>query len=118
LAGLVALIPSIHLVLGVLMVTGALDVEDDARFVGCFLIAIASVFMAAGFTFAILLVRAGRCLRGHRSYTFCLVMAAISCAFTPFGTVLGVLTLVVLMRPSVKELFGVSGPDAAGAAAP
>jgi hypothetical protein len=28
--------------------------------------------------------------------------------FMPLGTVLGVLTIVVLMQPSVKELFGVS----------
>ena len=34
-------------------------------------------------------------------------MAAISCAFMPFGTVLGVFTLIVLLRPGVKELFGV-----------
>jgi hypothetical protein len=27
----------------------------------------------------------------------------------PFGTVLGVLTIVVLMRPSVKEMFGRAG---------
>jgi len=36
---------------------------------------------------------------------FCLVMAGVECIFTPFGTVLGVLTIIVLVRPSVKELF-------------
>jgi hypothetical protein len=34
-----------------------------------------------------------------------MVIAAIQCAFTPFGTVLGVFTLIVLVRPSVKALF-------------
>ena len=33
------------------------------------------------------------------------VVAGIECIFMPFGTVLGVLTLLVLMRPSVKALF-------------
>jgi len=33
------------------------------------------------------------------------VMAAIECIFMPFGTVLGVFTIVVLARPSVKEMF-------------
>jgi hypothetical protein len=32
-------------------------------------------------------------------------MAGIECVFMPFGTVLGVFTLVVLTRPSVKPLF-------------
>jgi hypothetical protein len=35
-------------------------------------------------------------------------MAAISCIFMPFGTVLGVFTIIVLLRPSVKELFAVN----------
>ncbi len=29
----------------------------------------------------------------------------LNCLFMPFGTVLGVLTIIVLMRPSVKALF-------------
>ena len=32
-------------------------------------------------------------------------MAGIECIFMPFGTVLGVFTIIVLMRPSMKELF-------------
>jgi hypothetical protein len=32
-------------------------------------------------------------------------MAALACTLMPFGTVLGSFTLIVLLRPSVKELF-------------
>jgi hypothetical protein len=32
-------------------------------------------------------------------------MAAISCAFMPFGTVLGNFTLIVLCKPAVKPSF-------------
>ena len=38
---------------------------------------------------------------------YCLVVAAVECIFMPFGTVLGVFTIIVLMRPGVKERFGV-----------
>jgi hypothetical protein len=38
-------------------------------------------------------------------YMFCLVMAGISCAFFPFGTVLGVFTIVVLSKPEVRAAF-------------
>ena len=40
-------------------------------------------------------------------YTFCFVMAALACAFFPFGTILGIFTIVVLVRPGVKEMFGI-----------
>ena len=61
-----------------------------------------------GLAMATCVAIAGRRLAGHRSYTFCLVIAGIECAFSPFGTVLGVFTIVVLIRPSVKERFGVA----------
>jgi hypothetical protein len=40
-----------------------------------------------------------------------LAIAGIECIFIPFGTVLGVFTIIVLMRPTVKELFGVAQID-------
>jgi len=40
------------------------------------------------------------------------VMAGIECLFMPFGTVLGVFTILVLVRESVKPLFGVNLPTA------
>ena len=55
---------------------------------------------------------AGRYLSQQRHYTFCLVMAAVACMFMPFGTVLGVFTIIVLVRESVKELFAQGKPSA------
>jgi hypothetical protein len=105
-AALVACVPLIHLALGVAMVSGVMEPGDDGvRVAGCFFIAIASVFILTGWTYAACMVAAGRFLGQRRRYTFCLVMAAISCLFMPFGTVLGVFTIIVLTRDSVKELF-------------
>jgi len=56
--------------------------------------------------FAVCLALAGRFLAQRRRYYYCLVMAGIACMFMPFGTVLGVFTIIVLLRESVKELFG------------
>ncbi|MDZ4816523.1 MAG: hypothetical protein SGI71_09690 [Verrucomicrobiota bacterium] len=47
----------------------------------------------------------GLFLRMRRYRTFCLVSAAISCIHLPFGTVLGIFSLMVLLRPSVKKIF-------------
>jgi len=106
LAACFACIPIIHLSIGIAMLVGAID--DAPEFVGVFLVLIAIFAMLVGWTLAVCIIVAGRCLAKRRRYMFCLVMAAISCVFMPFGTVLGVFTIIVLMRPSVKELFAVN----------
>jgi Na+-driven multidrug efflux pump len=43
---------------------------------------------------------------GRRKYrTFSLVVAIINCIHIPLGTVLGVFTIIVLLRPSVLEAY-------------
>jgi hypothetical protein len=108
LAGLCAmfsLIPLAQLVLGLGLASGSLDGEPMAQVMGCFFVAMAGSAVVLGLGLAVSLVLAGRALLDQKHYTFCLVMACLSCMFMPFGTVLGVFTLLVLLRPSVKELF-------------
>jgi hypothetical protein len=72
---------------------------------GWIFIIIGSGFILLGWAFAVCIICAGRYLALQVRYMFCMVMAAIECIFMPFGTVLGVFTIVVLARPSVKEMF-------------
>lgn len=110
-AGLTALcsfIPLIHLAIGIGLATGRLDTEDPvARDVGIVFIFVASIIIVMGLVLSALIVVAGRNLHKRRRYMFCLVMAGIMCLFMPFGTALGVLTIIVLMRDSVRRMFGV-----------
>lgn len=107
--GLLALLPSMHLALGILLVRGDLtEGEPIGEVMGWFVVAIAGSAILAGLAFAVCLVIAGRALMERRRYTFCLVIAGLACVLMPFGTVLGVFTILVLVRPSVRELFGVS----------
>lgn len=48
---------------------------------------------------------AGYFIRQRKHRIFCIVVAGVNCAFFPLGTVLGVFTLVVLFRESVKNMF-------------
>jgi hypothetical protein len=52
-----------------------------------------------------LIAYSGVCIRKRRHRTLSFVMACLSCLNVPFGTALGVFTLVVLSRPSVKALY-------------
>jgi len=107
LIALFSMLPLIHLGIGIAMVTGAFDGDQapPPALVGWGLIAFASAFILSGLTIALLVALAGRALARRRRYTFCCVMAGVACVFMPFGTALGVFTLIVLLRPGVRELF-------------
>ncbi len=54
---------------------------------------------------AALVFAAGRCLAKRSCYAFCLFIAGAECLFMPLGTALGIFTLVVMTRESVKTSF-------------
>lgn len=90
------------------MIMGGFDGQDPPPpFMGWFFVIIASVFIFSGLAFAVLLVLAGRFLSRRSHYLYCLMIAGVSCIFMPFGTVLGIFTIITLMREETKELFGV-----------
>lgn len=102
-----ALIPVIHLIIGIAMVSGSMDhgPNPPPGWFGWLFIAIATLLITCGLVMAACMAYAGRCLARRQRHLFCLVVAAVSCLFMPMGTVLGVFTLIVLMRPSVQALF-------------
>jgi hypothetical protein len=59
-----------------------------------------------GWTFGIFTIISGRRIAQHRSRVFSIVIAAINCISFPFGTALGVFTIIVLAKDSVKMLYG------------
>lgn len=105
-------IPFIHLFIGIMMVTGRLDdgANPPPAAFGWFFIVLASVFIIGGWALSICNFYAGRFLKEHRNYTFCFVMSCINCSMMPFGTILGVFSILVLMRDSVKNIFDDSPP--------
>lgn len=108
---LFACFPLIHLAIGIAMLCGAFDGKDaPPKFLGLFFVVFSSIFMLFGWTLAVCMIVAGRKLGRYRARTYCLVIAAIECTLMPFGTILGVFTIIVLMKDSVKELFSAGRP--------
>ena len=91
------------------MLTGSLfETSDEAvplAFVGGLFTVFAGGFILIGLIGAVALALAGLFLSRRTRYTYCLVVAGLACMFMPFGTVLGVFTIIVLVRPSVKAMF-------------
>jgi len=84
------------------------------EFLGWIFAALGSLFFLIAIAMAICILDAGRSLALRRGYSFALVMACIECLFVPFGTILGVFTIVVLSRESVRRLFSTASAQAPG----
>lgn len=90
--------------------------EPPPAFIGWIFAGIGLVFFffAGGMSF--LRFWASRCVKRRKSRTFCMVIAGIGCLEFPYGTAIGVLSLIVLGRDSVMKLFathsGPAGPTA------
>jgi hypothetical protein len=114
-AGLLAVcatIPIIHLVIGLFFLNAPDEVFDGdppppavRTLIGILFTVIPTLIILAGWTTAFLTALAGRYLSRRRHHTFCLVSAGVLCMFMPIGTVLGVLTIIVLIQPEVKDAF-------------
>jgi hypothetical protein len=87
--------------------------EPPPAVLGWVLIALGALFFLVGVAMAICILIAGRSLSHCKRYSFALVVACIECLFVPFGTILGVFTIVALSRESVKGLFS-KAPQTAG----
>jgi hypothetical protein len=88
--------------------------ELPPEFLGWIFIVLGSFLFLLGIAMAICILIAGRCLSRRKCYSFALVIACIECLFIPFGTILGVFTIVALSRLSVKGLFSAATSEVPG----
>ncbi|MEM8609327.1 MAG: hypothetical protein AAGF92_19660 [Myxococcota bacterium] len=72
-----------------------------AWFTGLFI-----VFLVVTLLTAVGFLLMGLKIRQRQWWTFCYLSAWGECLAFPFGTILGIFTIIVLSRPSVKTLFG------------
>jgi hypothetical protein len=115
LAALFALFPAIYLVLGLVFILApqklASPQQSPPEFLGWIFIVMGSVAIIFGLLFSALIIAAGRFLARLKHRMFCIVIAGVETIFMPFGTVLGIFTIIVLMRESVKQLFEGGDPQ-------
>lgn len=100
-----SLFPLIYVALGVGILSGALDAETPP-FVGWLFLGLGITFVILGEAASICIILSGKHLKRRTGYTFSFVVACVSCISVPVGTILGVFTIIVLARPSVKAAFG------------
>lgn len=99
-----------HVFMGIAMLNGSFFGESTSGelpppFMGWMFLIMGSGAILFGWITAIFIIVAGRKLKARKSRLFCIIVAGIECMFMPFGTVLGIFTLITLTKESVKELF-------------
>jgi len=110
-AGFIALFaffPLIHVAIGWFLVHAPPPKhgEPPPAFIGWFFMVLGGALFLLGESFAVCVAVAGRFISTRCGYWFVFVIACLQCGFFPFGTILGVFTIVVLSKPTVKEIFG------------
>jgi hypothetical protein len=103
--------PLIHVFIGLMFMLNPHGFAGDARqafparMFGLIFFVIGGAIVLFGWTLAAVTAYAGRCITRREKYTFCLIAAGLNCIHMPVGTILGVFTLIVLTRDSVRQLF-------------
>jgi len=114
LTALFACFPIFHLIMGLSFLFGGFgpppEEEFPFRIFGLMFTLIPAAIILTGWVLAGFIAAAGYHMSKRKHYTFCLVIAGVECIFIPFGTVLGIFTIIVLGRPEVKALFETGEP--------
>jgi hypothetical protein len=84
---------------------------------GTFMLLLGVSIVVVGGVLAAVRILTGFALRRHRQRTLCLVVAVLTAMSLPVGSLLGIATLLVLLRPGVENLFLYGYPVRPGVAA-
>jgi MFS family permease len=105
-----SLFPLIYVGLGIFFVLGGSELLDtpmdpEMAFMGWFFIAFGFVFFVILLGAAVCGLLSGRFISKRANYMYSFILACIQCAFSPLGTILGVFTIIVLSRETVKTEY-------------
>jgi uncharacterized membrane protein YhaH (DUF805 family) len=79
--------------------------EQPPAFIGLVFAFIGLAIFLSLIALAVAKFLVARCIKRRKSRIFCMIVAGISCLEIPYGTLLGVLSFIVLERASVARLF-------------
>ena len=102
--------PLIHVGIGLSLILGSGDSvshsgEMPPAVIGWVFFLVGLLFFIFAQAISISVIVSGRFLRQRKNYLFSFILACVACLFVPFGTILGIFTIIVLSRDSVKHRY-------------
>ena len=79
--------------------------ETMPAFFGWMFFLMGSGFFILGQVTSIAIIVSGRFVSKRKNYMYSFIVGCVECIFLPFGTVLGVFTIIILSKESVKALY-------------
>lgn len=115
-AGLItigSLFPLIYFVIGLVVVLEWIPASpsadnDETMMVGAIFLGLGAIGILACLGFAFISLCLGVFLQRHQYRLFCIIASGVIAILMPFGTCLGVFTIINLAREDVKTLFNKS----------
>ena len=110
LGALFACLPLIHVAIGLMFILHPAFLTEGQHpapppWFGLIFVLFGGVFVLMGWAMAVCTFLSGRFLARRRHRMFSMVVAGLLCMFAPFGTVLGVFTIIALSKDSVQQLY-------------
>jgi heme/copper-type cytochrome/quinol oxidase subunit 3 len=107
---LFACMPLLHLSIGIAVMCGVFDNAANSNqvppvFFGLIFAVMGGLFFIFGQAIAWATIFSGRQIKNRKNYMFSFIVACVMCMFMPFGIILGIFTIIVLSRESVKQLY-------------
>jgi hypothetical protein len=123
-AALVGCFPILHVLIGASILLTPDSIRGSGRNampreIGFVFVGLGGAFVLAGWTIAGAHFLIARFLKQTRHYWFCIIASCATCLFCMFSSgIIGVASLVILLRPGVRELFEAKLVGSGAAAAP
>ncbi|NRA39099.1 MAG: hypothetical protein HRU15_13225 [Planctomycetes bacterium] len=109
--------PLIHVAMGLFVMSGGFQNESmqgPPESFGLIFVISGSVFFLLGQIISIMILLSAKYIGQRKNHSFSFVIACLSCLAMPLGTILGVFTIIVLSKESVKKLYHDAGDSEAG----
>jgi len=107
-----ACFPLIHLSIGVAMLTGSIPLgtsldnsNQPPEWFGMIFAMMGGLFFLLGQATAWCTIYSAKCLKQRKKHTYSFIIACILCMFVPFGTILGIFSIITLNKSEVKDLY-------------
>lgn len=110
-AGLFSCLPLFNLVIGIPMLRGVpyallqREYFSQQILAPLMFILLPTGMAVIGWMFAIAVALNGYYIKNRTWFKYCMVISSIELLFTPFGTILGVFSLVLMTKPNIRMLF-------------